>query len=88
MLKYVFVLQNRMPEHRSGTLQTTGMESKVTDAGIFKQSKGGQEPSRNRVVVPARRTTQAGGIDSLESILGLLKSLKIRALDPDDSSSG
>jgi hypothetical protein len=41
MLKYVFVLQNRMPEHRSGTLQTTGMESKVTDAGIFKQSKGG-----------------------------------------------
>jgi hypothetical protein len=39
-------LQNRMPEHRSGALQTTGiLESKVTDAGIFKQSKG----ARNRV---------------------------------------
>ncbi len=43
-------------------------------AGIFKQSMGGQEPSRNRVVVPARR------IVSLESVPGLLKSLKIRAL--------
>jgi hypothetical protein len=27
----------------------------------------------------ARKATQSGGIDSLESILGLLKSLKIRA---------
>ena len=36
--------------------------------------------SRNSVVVPARQATQAGGIDSLESIPGLLKSLKIRAL--------
>jgi hypothetical protein len=35
----------------------------------------------NRVVVPARQATQPGGIGSLESILGLLKSLKIRALD-------
>jgi hypothetical protein len=32
------------------------------------------------VVVPARRATQPGGIGSLESILGLLKSLKIRAV--------
>jgi hypothetical protein len=31
--------------------------------------------SRNRVVVPARQATQTGGIDSLESILGLPKSL-------------
>jgi hypothetical protein len=30
------------------------------------------------VVVTARQATQAGGIDSFESILGLLKSLKIR----------
>ncbi len=37
-------------------------------------------PSRNRVVVPARKVTQPGGIDSLESILWLLKSLKNRAL--------
>ncbi len=35
--------------------------------------------SWNRVVVPARQATQPGGIGSLESILGLLKSLKIRA---------
>jgi hypothetical protein len=33
-----------------------------------------------RVIVPARETTQPGGIGSLESILGLLKSLTIRAL--------
>jgi hypothetical protein len=38
------------------------------------------EPSRNRAVVPARQATLAGGIDSLEPILELLKSLKIRAL--------
>jgi hypothetical protein len=37
--------------------------------------------SRNRVVVPARQATQPGGIGSLESILVLLKSLKIRAQD-------
>ncbi len=36
--------------------------------------------SKNRVVVPARQATQPGGIRSLESILGLLKSFKIRAL--------
>ena len=33
------------------------------------------------VVVPARQATYAGGIDSCESILALLKSLKIRALE-------
>ncbi len=32
----------------------------------------------SRVVVPARQATQPGGIGSLDSILGLLKSLKIR----------
>jgi hypothetical protein len=35
---------------------------------------------RNRVVVPARQATSCGGIDSLESIPGLLKSLKILPL--------
>ena len=39
----------------------------------------GAKPSRN-YVVPARQATQPGGIGSLKSILGLLKSLKIRAL--------
>ncbi len=38
------------------------------------------EPSRHRVVVPARQATQPGGIGSLESILGLLNSLKVRDL--------
>jgi hypothetical protein len=32
------------------------------------------------VAVPARQAAQSGGIGSLASILGLLKSLKIRAL--------
>jgi hypothetical protein len=43
--------------------------------------------ARNRVaigffVVPARQVTQAGGIDALESITGLLESLKIPSLSP------
>ncbi len=41
---------------------------------------GAKEPSRNRVVVPAYQATYAGESDYLESILALLKSLKIRAL--------
>ncbi len=51
-------------------------------AGIFKQSVWARNwVGRNRVVVPVRQASQPGGISSLESILGLLKSLKIRALD-------
>ncbi len=41
---------------------------------------GARNQVRNRVVVPARQATQPGVIGSLESILGLLKSLKIRDL--------
>jgi hypothetical protein len=41
---------------------------------------GGYEPSTNRFIVLARPTTEAGGLDSLESIPGLHRSLKIRAL--------
>ncbi len=41
---------------------------------------GGWEPTINSVTVPARQATQAGRIDTLESIPGLLKSWKIRAL--------
>ncbi len=41
---------------------------------------GLKEPSTRRVAVPTRQATQAGRIDSLESIPGLLKSLKIRVL--------
>jgi hypothetical protein len=45
-----------------------------TSAGILEQSMG----ARNRDVVPARHASQAGVIDFLESIPGLLKSLKIQ----------
>jgi hypothetical protein len=40
---------------------------------------GGLGIEWNKVVVPARQATQPGGIGSLESILGLLKRLKIWA---------
>jgi hypothetical protein len=33
----------------------------------------------NRVVIPARKAIQPGGVGSLESILGLLKGLQIWA---------
>jgi hypothetical protein len=49
-------------------------------AGIFKQSMGARNRVGIIVVVPARQATQPGGIGSLKLILGLLKSLKIRAL--------
>ncbi len=42
----------------------------------FLNNLWGKEPSRNRVVVLAHQATKTGGISSLESILGLLKSLK------------
>ncbi len=42
---------------------------------------GGKEPSKNRVVVPARQVTTAGWIDSLESIPGHLENLKIPKIE-------
>ncbi len=45
----------------------------------FRTIYGSEEISRNRVVIPARQATSAGGINSLESISGFLKSLKIPA---------
>ncbi len=55
--------------------------SLLVSAGIFKQPLG----ARNRVGIvlsyrPARLHTQPGGIGSMESILGLLKSFKLWAL--------
>jgi hypothetical protein len=41
---------------------------------------GARNQVRNKVVVSARQAPQSGGIGSLEPILGLLKSLKNRAL--------
>ncbi len=49
-------------------------------AVILEKSMGGLGTARNRFVVPARQATQPSGIGSLGSILGRLKSLKIRAL--------
>ncbi len=47
----------------------------------FKKSMGARNlVTKNRVVVPAHQATRPGGIGSLVSILGLLISLKIRAL--------
>ena len=46
----------------------------------FLNNLGGEEAIRNRAVVPTRQATQPGGIGSLKSSPGLLKSLKIRAL--------
>ncbi len=45
----------------------------------FRTIYGGQEPSRNRVVIPASQATQADGIDSLESISRSLEFLAWRA---------
>ncbi len=47
--------------------------------GIFKQSMGARKRVGIGVLVPAQQATQVGGIDFLESILGLLKRLKLRA---------
>ena len=46
---------------------------------VFLNNLWGLEPSRNRVIVPARHSTLASGIGSLASIPWLHKSLKIRA---------
>ncbi len=62
------------PRNRVGI----GLSYRPAIAEISKQSMGeGQEPSRNKVFVLARQATQPGGIGSLESILGSLRSLNI-----------
>ncbi len=53
--------------------------SQQSRAGIFKKSMGARNLVGIGLSVPARQATQPGGIGSLESILGLLKCLKIRA---------
>ncbi len=58
-----------------------GIAHTITSAGIWKQSMG----ARNRVGIglsyrlASRQATQPGEIGSMESILGILKSIKIRA---------
>ncbi len=52
----------------------------ITAVLEFLNNLWGIGTSRNRAVVPARQATQPVGIGSLESTLGLRKSLKIRAL--------
>ncbi len=60
-------------------------DSVIPDRGIVSRPVLEFLNSLNRVgiglsYIPARQATQPGGIGSLESILGLLKSLKIQAL--------
>ncbi len=50
--------------------------SELNCAGILLQSVGARNRLGIYVVVPARRSTKAGKIDSLELIPGLLESLK------------
>ncbi len=49
-------------------------------AGILEQSMWARNRVGIRLSYPARQATEAGGIDCLESIPGLLKSLKIPSL--------
>ncbi len=67
--EYQMFLDNKLPPPFSSARAQAARYS----AGIFKQSG----PVRNRVVVSDRQATQAGGIGSFESILCLLKSLKM-----------
>ncbi len=62
-------------KHESGLNQL-----QESSAGILKQSVGARNRVGIGVVVPARQATLAGGIVSLESIPGLLNSLKIPSL--------
>ncbi len=56
-------------------IRKDGLEQSNNNTGLeFLNNLWGLGPSRNRVIVPV------DGIDSLESIPGLHKSLKIRAL--------
>jgi hypothetical protein len=57
-----------------------GLSYRPARAGIFKQSMGARNRVGKGVIVPACQATKAGGIYSLESIPGLHKRLKIRAL--------
>ncbi len=73
-LHFRYILVHRWYEVNNRTYIDVTFEQ---ETAVKEEGKG---PSRNKVVVPTRQATQPGGIGSLESILGLLKSLKIRAL--------
>ena len=72
------VMYSTVHVSQSNPIINSGFWFKIVHcAGILEQSMGARHwVFRKRVVVPAR---QAGGIDSLESIPGLLKRLQIRA---------
>jgi hypothetical protein len=61
--------QKKSSENKDRTLRgvvskTSILSEKSGVAGLKWGLYGGLEPSRNRVVVPARQSTKAGGIDS------------------------
>ncbi len=82
-LKYLFFSGPKRVHHVPGdpTHHSSHFQSgwvillAVFSVGIFEQSMGAIGTEQDRVVVPARQATLAGGID----FLGLLKSWKIRA---------
>jgi hypothetical protein len=49
---------------------------------MFRTDYIGTDPSRNRVVEPARQAAEAAVIDSFDSVPGLLKTLKYRLYCP------
>jgi hypothetical protein len=57
-----------------------GCRSDSPELEILKNLWGLGIKYRNKVIVPARQARWAGGIHSLDSILGLHERLKIRAL--------
>jgi hypothetical protein len=74
-IRTVFSLQLEEPQPKLNIyLSQNGSNPVLEILTIY----SGSEPSRNRVVVPARQATQAGEIDSLGSFPRLLTSLKIR----------
>jgi hypothetical protein len=58
-------------EASSATLTHTPLHSSLccNFLAIYRR----QKPIRNRVLVPARQATKAGGIDSMESVLGSIE---------------
>ncbi len=72
-----FRLRERHCSEIGKRLRSPGIDSKEQIPPAYVAQRAGRI---NMVVVPARYTTQTGGIDSLESIPGPHKRLKIRAL--------
>jgi hypothetical protein len=75
----IYAIHKTIREKRISIL-LTGIQQLSADLQInIQRTTCDLSPSWNRIVVPACQATQPGGIGSSKSILGLNKSLKIRA---------